>query len=291
MLQQGSFTGMAREKDPALSLAENALKARLASQTLVDSAGYCRRPEDNLVTSVGPGVWRRARVALASGKGDELATKFRAAFSSSALAVNSFGPLIENVDLPGGLKFHGPIRFEQERSAWARGYWPTLDVIVEDTSSEMRLFVESKCIEFLRAGHVAFSDAFVKHARERLGPEATATYERLFEDSHAFDPLDARQLAKHFLAAKRAAVEARGGSRVLLLCITWEPADAASHPVFSRHRQAVVDFAVAVPDEHVTVGTLTYRDLWDYWEAVGDPVLARHTALLRERYDVRLNGQ
>ena len=76
---------------------------------------------------------------------------------------------------------------------------------------------------------------------------------------------------------------------VVLQCIWWEPQDEANHPVFARHREAVRAFAAAMPDDDVTVQGLTYRQLWEYWESLGDPVLARRTGLLRDRYDVPLN--
>jgi hypothetical protein len=114
-------------------------------------------------------------------------------------------------------------------------------------------------------------------------------FELLAADPAAFDPLDARQLAKHFLAAKRAAVGAQHKCAVVLLCIWWEPQDEADYAVFARHREAVRAFAAAVPDDDVTVRGLTYRQLWEHWEALGDPLLSRHTRLLRDRYDVALN--
>ena len=60
------------------------------------------------------------------------------------------------------------MRFEQERSAWAPGYRPTLDVIVEHDGAPVRLFVESKCIEFLRKCATDFSATFPKKASEHL---------------------------------------------------------------------------------------------------------------------------
>jgi hypothetical protein len=270
-------------------LAEKALTERLARQVRLDGSGYCVRAEGNLVASVRPGVWQRARQALAGGKGDELASKFRAPYSSSALAVNTFGPLLEAVSLPGPLQVAGAVTFEQQRSAWAGGYWPTLDVIVEADGSPVRLFVESRCTEFLRKGHPDFSEAFVKHASQRLGAAAVRTFERLVADPDVFDPLDARQLAKHFLAANRAVVDSAHAFAVVLLCVWWEPENASEHSVFQNHRDAVTTFAVAVPDADVTVRGVSHRDLWAHWDTLGDPVLARHTELLRGRYDVRLS--
>lgn len=271
-----------------MSLAERALTRRLPTHVRLDSSGYCRRAEDNLIATVGPGVWQRARHDLTAGKGDELAGKFRAPYSSSALAVNTFAPLLTGISLPGPLQVDGDIAFEQQRSAWAGGYWPTLDLIVEAEQRAVRLFVESKCTEFLRQGHPDFSQAFVKHAEQQLDGAAAATFEQLAGDAASFDPLDARQLAKHFLAAKRAVVDSSQSFAVILLCIWWEPQDAPEHPVFERHRDAVKAFSAAVPDADVSVQGISYRNLWEHWETLSEPILTRHTRLLRDRYDVPL---
>lgn len=276
---------MARTNDPALPLAQTALIGS-AGVIGADANGYCARAEDNLIASVAPGLWARARRDLDAGKGSELGGKFRAAYSSSALAVNAFAPLVDSVLLPGWEPIAGAVRFEQERSAWAPGWKPTLDVIVEDAEAPVRLYVESKCLEFLRESETPFSDAFVKHARDRLSPATAETYERVHTDPHAFDPLDARQLLKHFLAAKRTATAT--GARVVLLCVNWEPSDAAEYPVFARHADAGRRLAAALPDEHVFVLSLSYRELWNHWGAAQQPMLTRHVEMLRRRYDVAL---
>ncbi len=169
-------------------------------------------------------------------EGNELASKFLASYSSSALVVNAFAPLRGRVALPGDLVIEGEMRYEQERSAWARGWPPTLDVVVERDGAPVRLFVESKCIEFLRKCATDFSAAFPKKAAEHLDPAAAAVFDTVFADRDAFDPLDAAQLLKHFLAAKSVATEQQ--CEVVLLCVWWEPADADAYPVFAAHAAA-----------------------------------------------------
>lgn len=279
---------MARENAVELILAERALANALRGRAKIDDAGYCERAEDNLVASVAAGIWRHVKEDLASGKGSELAGKFRAAYSSSALAVNTFAPLLDYVPLPESELFEGSLRFEQERSAWAPGYWPTLDVIVEDQDAPVRLYIESKCTEFLRRTHTDFSHAFVNHAEKHLSTRAWNTFRDLFDDPFAFDPVDARQLAKHFLAARRAIEDATTSCKIVLACIAWEPTDADKYEVFGRHAAKLGELANALPDDSVTLVSLTYRQLWDHWEAIDDALLRRHTRLLRDRYDVSL---
>jgi hypothetical protein len=278
---------MARETHPLLGGAAEALAGRLAEQGVaLRGDGYCERAEENLIVTVTPEQWAAAKADHKAGKGIELASKFLAAYSSSALAVNALAPLDGRVPLPDGTVVVGETRFEQERSAWGPGYKPTLDVIVERLGAPVRLLVESKCVEYLRATDTAFSPAFPAKAAEHLESGAAAVFDEVFADRYAFDPLDAPQLLKHFLAAKRVTVEE--SCRAILLCIWWEPTDAAEHPVFAAHADAAARLAAALPDADVTVLCATHQQLWSHWHDVGDAVLREHVAHLRARYDVSL---
>ena len=166
------------------SLAEAALIAKLrASGVAVDANGYCPSPEDNLIDAVTSDLWRAARADLKGGKGSELGGKFRAAYSSSALVVNTFIPMQTGVDIPGVGFISGTPRLEQERSGGPTGFKPTLDVVIEGDGVD--LFVESKCREYLDAGGADFSVAWTKHAAKRLSHKAA----RVYGDIYAGVPL------------------------------------------------------------------------------------------------------
>jgi hypothetical protein len=202
------------------------------------------------------------------------------------LAVNTFSPFVDDgavLSLPGVGSFLGPVEFEAQRTAGTRGYKPNLDVIAEPAGADW-LFVESKCLEYLRPHNTAFSDAFVEKARELL-PSASETYEAFKADPHMFELLDAAQLLKHFLAAK---IAADGQRRVTLLYVYWEPLEAATDHVFVGHRSEAARLADALVDDEVRLVAMSYVDLWSGWDAVRDPALCRHVDTLRSRYAVRL---
>ena len=134
--------------------------------------------------------------------------------------------------------------------------------------------MESKCLEYLREARTAFSPSFAAKAAEHLEPAAAAIFRAVVADRYLFEPVDAPQVLKHFLAAKRVALEER--QRVTLLYVWWEPTNAASHPVFAAHAEAAGKLAAAVPDPRVTMSCLPYRQLWSYWSEVGDASLRRH---------------
>jgi hypothetical protein len=151
-----------------------------ATGVAVDAKGYCAAAEDNLIDAVTPELWLAAKADLEGGKGSELGGKFRAAHSSSALVAHTFVPMRDGVDIPGVGLCAGLPRLEQERSSGAKGYNPTLDVIVEGEGRD--LYSESKCREYLDSGEADFSDAWPKLAAEHLSSAAARKLRRRVRD-------------------------------------------------------------------------------------------------------------
>src|ERR671936_656759 len=81
--------------------AEDRLAARLAATAELDNERRCAEPEQNLVATVRPAQWSMISAQLGGGNGGELNStgghrpKFCSAFSSCALAVNTFAPFID----------------------------------------------------------------------------------------------------------------------------------------------------------------------------------------------------
>ncbi len=205
---------MAGHRTAECDLAEAALVATLrAADVALDAKGYCAAAEDNLIDAVTSELWLAARADLERGRGTELGGKFRAAYSSSALVVNTFVPMQSGVDIPGVGFIAGTPRLEQERSGGARGFKPTLDVVVE--GGDFDLFVESKCREYLDAREAAFSVAWPKHAAAHLQDAAARVYGDVYAGACSYEPVDAPQLLKDILAADTTARET--GRHVVLL--------------------------------------------------------------------------
>lgn len=300
--RDGSFPGVALstlldDAQPVRTAAEGALAAALtATGTPLDGALRCETPQQNVVATISAARWTEIATQLSQGNGGELHAsgghrpKFCSAFSSCALAVNNFGPFDATrvLHLPGIGVFSGAVEFEAQRSAGVRGYKPNLDLVAEPADGDW-LFVESKCLEYLRPHRTAFSDAFVGKAGAVLAPETAAVYAH-YAHGHAAEPgvyqlLDAAQLLKHFLAARVASGAVR---KITLAYLFWEPADADDHPVFAAHRQEANQFAATLVDDHVRLVPLSYRDIWTHWEQLDDADLAAHASALRGRYDLAL---
>jgi hypothetical protein len=162
--------------------AEDALAGALAGTGVpLDGDRRCEQPELNLVPAL-IGRWAAIAPQLGGGNGGELyesaahRPKFCSAFSSCALAVNTFGRFDDTapLPLPAGT-FPGGVRFEAQRTADVRGYKPNLDLVAEPAEGPW-LFAESKCLEYLRPHTTAFSDAFVAKADRLLSAETAAFY-------------------------------------------------------------------------------------------------------------------
>jgi hypothetical protein len=294
-----ALTSLQEQAQGARHAAEAVLAgAHAAAGVQLDKDRRCEQPELNLVATITPQRWAAIAVQLGAGNGGELhATgthrpKFCSAFSSCALAVNTFGPFDSTHPLPPlprtGGSFAGDIAFEAQRTAGVRGYKPNLDLVAEPADGDW-LFAESKCLEFLRPHATAFSDAFVTKAAKVLAPGTADVYTAFAAANkagqHSYELVDAAQLLKHFLAAKLASA---GQRQVTLAYLFWEPADVAQHPVFAAHRQEADALASILVDAHVQLVPISYSELWAHWEQLGDPELGAHVAALRSRYDVPL---
>jgi hypothetical protein len=262
-------------------LAEKAIAEALrATGVSLQGKGYCELAEENLIEAVTPELWAAAKVDLEAGKGAELGGKFLAAYSSSALVVNTFMPMRHGVDIPGFGLIAGTPRLEQERSGGARGYKPTLDVIVE--GSDVDVFIESKCREYLDAGEADFSVAWPTQAASRLSADAARVYGDLYAGSRRYRPVDASQLLKDVLAADKWASD--HGRPVLMVYAYWEPHDAAQYEIFETHRKRALELFAPLSSDRVIALAISYQDLWDHWQHAG----LAHIEQLRARYDVLL---
>jgi hypothetical protein len=271
-----------------------AIESELASRlSELDSARRCVEPEQNLINTISPAKWVTIKAQLKGGDGGELnpgpggaRPKFCSAFSSCALAVNAFGPLVEGQALrfPGIGPLTPPAQFEAQRTAGTRGYKPKLDVVFEPPGEDW-IYAESKCVEYLRPYSAAFSSAYLRQADRLLAPRTARVYSELFDDLQqhgGYRLLDVAQLLKHFLAARLAATDSR---QVALVYVYWEPLDAGDHPVFALHRSEAERLARELEDERVTLRPINYPALWAAW----DGLAAVHTAALRDRYGVTMS--
>ena len=249
---------------------------------VLDVHGYSASFTDNLVPSVTAGDFASD---LGQGSGNELSGKFRAAHSSSALAVNCFGPFKRNLsDLRiCGAEGSTALRFEEKCPTGLRGTPPNLDVFME--RKDRVVAIESKCTEYLSPHTARFSTSYLTRIRD--GRRLSTWFrqmQRLIGAPHTYSCLDASQLIKHALGLMYCYPD----RQVTLLYLYWEPLNAVEHRVFGEHRREIAEFADRISGPCLAFEATTYNDLWSSWDETAPPWLRTHLRDLRVRYAVTI---
>ncbi len=264
----------------ALAVALNTFKER----PTCDKKGYVRRLADNLIDGVAEIQFMDD---FAGGAGRELEGKMRAAYSSSALAVNCFARWRT---APVGLRLAGHTNFDRLQfeakcpTGLQGGMPPHLDLLL--TGPNRILAVESKCTEHLTEHTAIFSDAYRKQITDgRRESGWFQEMETLRAQPHKYRFLDAAQLIKHYFGLARTYPD----REVTLLYLFWEPANADDYLMFAEHRQETAVFLNAVAGSPISFTAQSYPELWAEWSEDLEPSwLKAHLANLRARYEVEI---
>lgn len=243
-----------------------------------DGQGYVPDFVQNLVPSVSRDDFE---ADLEQGSGGELIGKFRAAHSSSALAVNCFGPFRRypaDLRMPGASQFER-LSFEKKCPTGLRGTPPHLDVFLEGESRTVA--IESKCLEYLSSHSAKFSPSYMTIRDWYPDSPWVREMMRLMDDPEVYRWLDAAQLVKHAFGLMRNHPDA------ILLYLYWEPLNADLAP-FEEHRREIAAFADNVAESSVQFCAMSYPALWTLWERGAPTWLSAHLKDLRARYAVEI---
>jgi hypothetical protein len=271
----------------ALNACYSALRhrfSRSSPQTVLDEKGYVREASENLIEGVHLGDFE---ADVRQGDGNELAGKFRAVHSSTALAVNTFAPFKANtaaLRLPAGGDFVS-LSFERKCPHGLRmGNPPNLDVLMDSPKGVVA--IESKCTEHLNRHIAEFRPAYDAEIRdERRATPWFHQMEQLVVAPRTYCWLDAAQLVKHSFGL---AYTFRGQPATLLY-LFWEPSNTAAFPIFSEHRAEVARFGASLVGASPNFVAMSYPELWTWWDTLSEPDwLSTHVSRLRARYDVSL---
>lgn len=221
---------------------------------------------------------------LSSGDGNELETKFRAAHSSSGLAVNCFAPFkrrIADLKMPGHADFDD-LRFERKCPTGLRGgRAPNLDVVLSGVDGAVG--IESKLTEYLSAHRAEFSPAYAEQITDARRNEGYfREMLRLLDRPDHYTWLDAAQLIKHAFGLARTFPD----RPVTLLYLFWEPANPDAGSEFAAHRNEIEEFKTRVAGSSPAFEAMSYPELWQSWGRGGPASgwLHEHLADLCGRY-------
>lgn len=249
--------------------------------TSLDPKGYAADFRGTLLPGVSPEDFEGD---LSSGDGNELETKFRAAHSSSGLAVNCFATFrrrIADLKMPGHSGF-GTLQFERKCPIGLRGgRAPNLDVVLSGPNSV--LAIESKLTEYLSAHRADFSPAYEAQIRDaRRDQGYFREMLRLRDRPDHYTWLDAAQLIKHAFGLARTFPK----SPVTLLYLFWEPSNPDAGPEFAAHRCEIEEFRARVAGSSPAFEAMSYPELWQCWRdsAPTPGWLDEHLRNLQGRY-------
>ncbi len=258
------------------------------------SPGYTAAFRQNLVPAIADDVLAEIERDLAQGDGSELSrdaqgrAKACAAYSSSALAANTFGAwrgehlaALRLLDRDGFTK----LAFEGKFPTGLPGKGPNLDVVVEHERTLVA--VESKCVEYLTPKVPTFEDSYTRRFQELASPSWLHRFETTSRGPQATSPLDTAQLLRHYLGLKNAL--AGGASKyesATLLYLFWEPLNASAYPEFAAHRSAIAEFSSGLDDPHITFASQSYPEMWAGWRAQGPAWVGDMLSQLDQRYSI-----
>jgi hypothetical protein len=214
--------------------------------------------------------------------------KFCAPHSSSALAVDTFGPFRHQ---PAHLRLDGRIGFTSAQFEYRcdnglrTRHLPHFDFFAESPGSVIA--VESKFLEPLGTKEVECKPQYDGPFRGAGGRALIAEepWRAIFEELKSgklhYVCIDAAQLVKHYLGL-RVRFDQRHRT---LLYLFWEPANVQEVAAFRTHRKEVVDFAARVKDCDTRFAFVSYAELWQDWKRHCTwPGISAHLARLEARY-------
>ena len=255
---------------------------RSTPKAALDNKGYVSEAIQNLIEGVHLNDFE---ADLRQGDGNELEGKFRAAHSSSALAVNTFAPFKTkptDLWLPGAGGF-ARLDFERKCPHGLLGRRsPNLDVLAEGPNGVVA--IESKCLEPLTSHKAEFAPAYDSEIRDQRRQTAWfREMHRLVENPRSYHLLDAAQLVKHSFGIAYTFPD----QPVTLLYLFWEPSNSDAFPVFAEHRAEVGRFAASIAGGGPKFVAMSYPELWELWVSHSEPEwLPIHVSHLRARYAV-----
>ena len=282
---------------------ESAARKQLANNFALDAKielddkGRCADARSVVVPSVNEACFLACLDDVRNGDGGELRSpkslrppSFHSAYSSCALAINTFGPWRLNTS---GLTIEGRAGFQSLRfeakfpidRRWRTA--PNIDVVC--SSADAVVAIESKLTEHLGAAHAADFRPGYEGIIETVAHASWARkYEELRRNPDYYAFFNAAQIIKHYLGLKSDLDGTIAGRTVTLLYLYWEPRDAEDHAVFRQHRAAVSAFSNGLEDETVRFEAASYPELWKHWlAATGSNT---HLTELHSRYVLDLGA-
>ncbi len=252
------------------------IRKRIIDQSSTpNNKGYVATISDNLVPTISLDDFYSD---LESGNGNELKSKFRALYSSSALGVNFFGFFKRYRD---EFSFEGEsnftvARFEKKLPTGLKGTSPNLDFYLETENSIIG--IESKFLELLNPKQPKFSASYSTEFLTKIDKGLPKIVNHFRENSIPA-LLDTAQLIKHSIGL----LNNKGKRSAKLIYVYWEPLNADHFPIYRQHKVELEDFSERVKGiTGFSFSHFTYLDLYNKY--ITDILFKQHLDYFRDKY-------
>jgi hypothetical protein len=259
------------------------LTRKIIRQQIIDKSvtvnkdGYVAEVKDNLISTV---LLEDFIDDLTNGNGNELKSKFKALYSSSALCVNYFGFFTRHLNkfvLLGESNF-GVGKFEVKLPTGLKGTAPNLDFVLKNDSSIIG--IESKFLELLTPKKpifsLSYSDSFLNTVDKGLSKIVNH-----YRTNNGKTYCDTAQLIKHSIGLLKE--KKKGDKSAKLIYLYWEPINANEYYEYSQHKMELADFA----DRMKAISGLSFH-YFTYFEFytlfTNDSLFKQHLTNFKNRY-------
>lgn len=239
--------------------------------------GYVKNYKDNLLT----GIEEKYFVDdLLKGSGNELDRKFKALWSSSALAVNNFVPIKMNLRDFSFLNYSEFTNagFERKFPTGLNGTPPNLDFYLEN--QDVLIAFESKYLETFIKTKLKFAPSYftLKDVNKKL-------YDLINKYNNQEHYLDIAQLIKHSLGLLKYKTQTK--KEIILVYIYWEPINCENIVECKIHAIELKEFTQEIEIiKEIKFESIAYNSFWELFE--NNNKISSHIQLMREKYNYKI---
>ncbi len=254
-------------------------KEIVRNSNLINENGYVSNPSDNLIDEVTPDLFYDD---IIQGRGNELDSKFKAIYSSSALAVNNFAIVKQHLKDFEFLGYSGfnKANYERQLETGLSGTPPNLDFAIEN--NEVLIAFESKYLELLVKKKVKFNDSYNQNKLPYL---SDFWFSLIVHYKKKTLNLDVAQLIKHAIGLLN--YNHKTLKKVVLVYIYWTPINRIEFKEYDNHSNELMEFSDLMKNQtDIEFHSLTYSEFWDKYNNL--PMFNNHFNKLRKRYNINI---
>lgn len=255
---------------------EKTKKKIIDTTNLENKNGYVNNYRQNLLNGIEDKYFIND---LMAGSGNELENKFKALWSSSALAVNNFVPFKKYI---GKVTFFENIfekaGFEEKYSTGLGGTPPNIDFFMENKN--LVIGFESKYLEILKESESVFSNKYysIKYLNNNF-----ISLIKKYNNTKGY--LHKAQLLKHSMGLINYKIKT--GKNIILYYIYWTPSNWNNFIEYKKHEAELEIFSNELNlTGQIAFKCIKYSEFWNMYEK--NKILNNYIKNIKIRYELEL---